>query len=172
MPTGFTRHSSVMTVFAKQEGKAEKQRSESSSRSHPVLSLGISWHYRCHYLWGWELRRNGPHCIIPNSSASQPTKTPASRTKRVLVGIGRCAPLCLEGKVIILVTDDLEIKFKQRSFCLHGPAPLTGSAGLSISPCSLFSCLPSLPSSCGLRFLGQIKQESQCPRVRRLWPGW
>lgn len=144
MPTGFTRHSSVMTVFAKQEDKAEKQRSESSSRSHPVLSLGISWHYGSHYLWRWELRRNGPHCIIPNSSSSQPTEIPASPTKHILIRIGRCAPLYFEGKVIILVTDDLEIKFKQRSFCLHGPAPPTGSAGLSVSPCSLFSSLLSL----------------------------
>lgn len=71
------------------------------------------------------------------------------------------------GKVIVLVIDDLEIKFKQRSFSFHDSAPLIVSASLSESPCSPFSCPPPLPPSPGLGFLGEIQQESQCPRVRR-----
>lgn len=75
-----------------------------------------------HSLWGCELRRNGPRGIIPSSSTSQPTETPASPSKHIIIDIVTC-PLYLEGKVSMLVIDDLEIKCTRRSFSLHGSAP-------------------------------------------------
>ena len=42
MPTGFARHSSVVTVFTKQEGRTEKQRSESKSRGYLTILANIS----------------------------------------------------------------------------------------------------------------------------------